>query len=187
MLPGSAFARRSAIACKGPVARQRRRQVALRLLHVADPVVRDREVALPAGVAGVRFGQALGYRVQGPVARQRRRQVALRLLHVADLVVRGREVALPAGVAGVRFRQALGYRVQGPVARQRRRQVALRLLHVADPLVRDREVALVSASGCGCRRGPEGLARLGERTADDPEIAKVDPYPGIVGIEARGL
>ena len=104
--------------------------------------MRDREVALPAGVAGVRLRQTLSDRERGLVAGQRRRQVALRLLHVADLVVRDREVALPAGVAGVRLRQTLADRERGLVAGQRRRQVALRLLHVADLAVRDREVAL---------------------------------------------
>ena len=100
-MPGSAFARRSLIVERGLVAGQRRRQVALRLLHVADLVVRDREVALPAGVSGVRFGQTVKDGVRCLVARQRRRQVALRLLHVADLDTRDREVALPAGVSRV--------------------------------------------------------------------------------------
>ena len=93
------------------------------MLHVADLVVRDREVALPAGVARVRFRQTLGDRERGLVAGQRRRQVALRLLHVADLVVRHREVALPAGVARVRFRQTLEDLVRGLIVRECWRQL----------------------------------------------------------------
>ena len=40
-------------------ARQRRWQIALRNLHVADPLVRHRQVALPTDVARVRLGQTL--------------------------------------------------------------------------------------------------------------------------------
>ena len=50
-----------------------------RLLHVADPLVQHREVALPAGVARVRPGQAAEDVVRSLAARQRRRQVALDL------------------------------------------------------------------------------------------------------------
>jgi hypothetical protein len=82
--------------------------------------VRDRKVALPAGVARVGFGQMLGNRERGLVAGQRRRQIVLRLLHVADLVVRDRQVALPAGVARVGFGQTLGNREQGPARDMRR-------------------------------------------------------------------
>jgi hypothetical protein len=39
---------------RGRVARQRRRQVVQGLLHLADPALREREVVLPAGVAGIR-------------------------------------------------------------------------------------------------------------------------------------
>ena len=92
---------------RGLVAGQRRRQVALRYLHVADPIVRDREVALPPGIASIGFGQPLTDRERGLVAGQRRRQVALRHLHVADLIVRDREVALPPGIARIGFGQPL--------------------------------------------------------------------------------
>jgi len=67
--------------------------------------VRDREVALPDGIARVGFRQTLGNRQRGLIAGERRHQVALRHLHIADLVVRDREIALPAGIARVRFRQ----------------------------------------------------------------------------------
>jgi hypothetical protein len=38
---------------------QRGGEIALRLLHVADLVVAHRQIALPAGIAGVGFGQPL--------------------------------------------------------------------------------------------------------------------------------
>jgi len=39
---------------------QRLCQIALRHQHVTDVVVGDREIALPAGIAGISLGQALG-------------------------------------------------------------------------------------------------------------------------------
>ena len=54
----------------------RRGEVALGLLHVADLDVRQRQVALPAGIALVRFRRPVGYREGGPVARQRHRKGA---------------------------------------------------------------------------------------------------------------
>ena len=69
-LPGSAAARRSLIARARLVGASAAAQVALGDLHVADLVVADREVALPAGVAGVGGGQALADR-QGPPGRRR--------------------------------------------------------------------------------------------------------------------
>jgi hypothetical protein len=92
---------------QGLVARQRRRQVALRNLHVADLVMRGRQVALPPGIARVGFGQTLSNCVRRLVARQRRRQIALRLPHVTDPVVRDRQVVLPPGIARVGFGQTL--------------------------------------------------------------------------------
>ena len=58
------------------VASQRRRQVALGALHVADLFLGHREVALPSGVCGIGLGQALEDGMGCLVASQRRRQVA---------------------------------------------------------------------------------------------------------------
>ena len=67
---------------------QRGGEVALRELHVADPLVGHREIAPPAGVAGIGLRQAFGDREAVAVGGQRPGEVALRDLHVADLVVR---------------------------------------------------------------------------------------------------
>jgi hypothetical protein len=56
-----------------PALRSSRKLVALRLLYVADLDVRGRQVAPPAGVAGVRFRQTLKDIERRLVADQRRR------------------------------------------------------------------------------------------------------------------
>ena len=61
--------------------------------HVADLAVRDREIALPAGIAGVGLGQALCNREAVAVGLQRRRQIALLHQHVADFLVGDREIS----------------------------------------------------------------------------------------------
>ena len=66
---------------------QRVGQIALGHLHVADLVVRYRQVALPSGVAGVGLRQALPDGETRLIGGQRGGQSALRHLHVADLVV----------------------------------------------------------------------------------------------------
>src|SRR5215510_15032367 len=86
---------------RGLVGIERGGEVALGAEHVADLVVRQGQVALPAGVAGVGPGEALEDRERGLVGIKRGGEVALGAEHVADLVVRQGQVALPAGVAGV--------------------------------------------------------------------------------------
>ena len=81
---------------------QRSRKVALRHLHVADLVVRHRQIALPAGVAGIGLRQPLPDGEAVAIGFQRSRKVALRHLHIADLVVSGSEAVLIVGVVGVR-------------------------------------------------------------------------------------
>ena len=80
---------------------ERARQVALGHQHVADLLVRHRQIALPAGVAGIGLSQALGDGEAVAIGFQRAGQVALGHLHVAHLVVRHRQIALPAGVSGI--------------------------------------------------------------------------------------
>ena len=80
---------------------QRLGELALRHQHVADLVVRDRQIALPAGIAGVGLGQALGDGEAVAEGFQRLGEIALRHQHVADLVIGDREIALPAGIARV--------------------------------------------------------------------------------------
>ena len=111
---------------------QRAGEVALRDLHVADSVVRHREIALPAGVAGIGVRQARADREAVAIRFERLAGVTLFGLHVADFIVRHREIALPAGVAGIGFRQTIGNREAVAVRLERAGEVALRDLHVAD-------------------------------------------------------
>jgi hypothetical protein len=67
--------------------------------HAANIVVADREIALPLGIAGVGFGQALGNGEAVGIGFQRGFEIALRDLHAADIVVADREIALPARIA----------------------------------------------------------------------------------------
>ena len=65
---------------------QRLGQIALRHLHVADPVVRHRQVALPVRIAGIGLCQAVGDGEIRLIGGQRSGQIALRHLHVADVL-----------------------------------------------------------------------------------------------------
>ena len=145
-MPGSDFASRSADDEAVAVGRQRARKVALRDLHVADLVVRHREIALPAGVAGIGLRQPVKEDEAAAVGFQRARKVALRDLHVADPVVRHRQVALPAGVAGIGFRQPVSDRRAVLIGLERSGEVALRGLNVAgasySPEIRNRPSGL---------------------------------------------
>ena len=70
------------------------RGITLRPLHVADLLLRHRQVALPPDIVRVRLSQTLGNRERGLIAHPRRGYIALRPLHVADLRLRYREVTL---------------------------------------------------------------------------------------------
>jgi hypothetical protein len=61
--------------------------MALRDLHVADVVVRYREVALPAGVARIGLRPLINDCEPAAIGYQRSGKVALRNLHAANLVV----------------------------------------------------------------------------------------------------
>ena len=86
---------------------QRGFEIALRHLHIADPVVADREIALPTRIAGVGLRQTVSNGEAVGIGFQRPLKIALRQLHVADLFVADREIALPARIAGVGLREAL--------------------------------------------------------------------------------
>ena len=89
---------------------ERAGKVALRHLHVADLAVRHRQIALPAGVAGIGLSPAGRDGEAVAVGLERAGKVALRHLHVADLVVRHRQIALVVGalrIAGKQVRQDL--------------------------------------------------------------------------------
>ena len=75
--------------------------VALFVEREGDLQIADRQVALPARVAGVGFGEARYDGQAVAVGFQSLGQVALRFPNVANLLVRLREIALPARVAGV--------------------------------------------------------------------------------------
>jgi len=70
--------------------------------------VADREIALPAGVAGVARGEGLGDGQAVAKGQQRAGEVALGDEHVADLLVADRKIALPAGIVGVARGEGLG-------------------------------------------------------------------------------
>ena len=65
-------------------------EVALGLLHVADLLVRHRQVALPSGVAGIGCRQPFIDGEAVAVGLERAREVALRHLHIANIIVRNR-------------------------------------------------------------------------------------------------
>ena len=70
--------------------RQRSGQVTLGFPHVADPLMADREVALPLGIGRVLLRQPLTNRQAGLKRRQRAGQVTLGLPHVADPLMANR-------------------------------------------------------------------------------------------------
>ena len=135
-MPGSDCASRSADGEAVAVGLERAGKVALRHLHVANFVVRHRQIALPAGVAGIGLRQPLGDGEAVAVGLERAGKVALRHLHVANSLVRHRQIALPAGVAGIGLRQPLGDGEAVAVGLERAGKVALRHLHVANFVVR---------------------------------------------------
>ena len=89
---------------------ERAGEVALRDLHVADLVVRHREIAPPAGVAGIGLRQAVEDREAVGKGLERAGEVALRDLHVANPVVRHREIAIVATSGGGVARGGKGLR-----------------------------------------------------------------------------
>ena len=97
MLAGSRRGERFGNGERGAVGRKRAVAIALREQHVADPVMADREVALPFGVGGIAAGERFGNGERGTVGRKRAVAIALREQHVADPVMADREVALVAG------------------------------------------------------------------------------------------
>jgi hypothetical protein len=62
------------------------------------------QIALPAGISGIRFSELVHYAERGLVAVERGRKVALFQEHIADLVMCDGEGVLPTGV----FRIGLG-------------------------------------------------------------------------------
>ena len=66
---------------------ERRRKFTLFRLHVADLVVRQRQIALPAGVAGIGLRHPLNDGEAVATGVERSRKVALCHLHVADFLV----------------------------------------------------------------------------------------------------
>ena len=84
---------------------ERAGKVALRHLHVADLVVRHRQIALPAGVAGIGLRQPLSDGEAVAVGLERAGKVALRHLHIANLLVRHRQLALEVRASGIAGKQ----------------------------------------------------------------------------------
>lgn len=76
--------------------------------HIPDLDVGDRDVALPASIARVLFGEALHDRTALLVGLKCIVGLASRFLRAAQLVVGHGEIALPAGIAWGRLCQALG-------------------------------------------------------------------------------
>ena len=160
------------MASDGAVALQRPRQVALVPQHVADLVVRHRQVALPAGIAGVGLGQTLGDGERRAVALQRPRQVALGPQHVADLLVRHRQVALPAGIAGVGLGQAISHGLRLQIVGLGRRQVATLLADIAQAQSRPVDLAAIGSLRMQFNQPPvgpfRGLQRAGLPISSHP-------------------
>jgi hypothetical protein len=96
------------------------------LLHAANLIIGDREIALPSCVAGIGVREALSNRETIRVRFERGRKVALRLLHAAKLFIGDREIALPESIAGVGVREALSNRETIRVRFERGGKVALR-------------------------------------------------------------
>ena len=117
-------------------------------LHPAKLRVTHNQIPLPARIAWIVPGQALGNGEAGLIAQHRARQIALSDPHIADLLMADGEVALPARIAWIVPGQALGNGVSGLKAQHRARQIALGDPHVADPVMADGEVALGLGIGC---------------------------------------
>ena len=94
--------RRSDNGEQGVVGVQRRREVALFNKHVADPVMRDGEVALPSGISGIGLCEAFGDLLTALIARQSRGQGTARHLMVAD---EHRDPHRPASAVAVLLRR----------------------------------------------------------------------------------
>src|SRR5258708_10498039 len=78
--------------------------------HVADLDMRDREVALPTGVARIRCRQTLADRERRLVARDRKRTRLNSSHHITSHAVCCLKNTLPTGVAAVGCRQPFGHR-----------------------------------------------------------------------------
>ena len=117
-------------------------KVALRLHHVAQLLVADREVALPLGVVRIARGEVGGDGHAGAEGVAGAGEVALRLHHVAQPVVADREVALPFRVVRIAGGEAGADVHAGAEGVAGASEVALRLYHLAQLVVADREVAL---------------------------------------------
>ncbi len=100
-LPGSALARRSAIARLSWKDLQGFGQISLRHEHIAHPIVGDREIALPAGVARIGLGETVCNGEAVLEGLQGFGQIALRHEHIAHPIVGDRQIPLPAGVARI--------------------------------------------------------------------------------------
>src|SRR4029453_14666797 len=74
-------------------------KITLCLLHGADHAPGHCEITLPARIAWVGFGEALGNGEAVLVGFQRGDKVALRHLPIAHVLVADRQVALPARIA----------------------------------------------------------------------------------------
>ena len=70
--------------------------------------MRDGEIALPAGIAGVGLGEPFSDGQRGLEALQGVGEVALSNEHVADPLMRDGEVALPLGISRLARGQSLG-------------------------------------------------------------------------------
>jgi len=100
---------------------------------------------LPAGIAGVGFGEAFADCLAVAVGLERLGQIPLGGQHAADSFVRDREVTLPVGIVGVGFGEELADRLAVAVGLERFGQVPLGDQDAADPFVGNREVALPAA------------------------------------------
>ena len=115
--------------------------------------MRNRQVALPAGVARIGLRQVFSDVHGGSVAVERTGEIALLDQHVADLLVRYRPVALPAGVARIGLRKALGDVHGGPVAGERIGEIALLDEHVADQIRHNGSISIIFCGFTPCLGG----------------------------------
>ena len=92
-------------------------QLSPRHREVSELVARDRQVALPLGIGGIRLGETLGDFLPGGEVLLRLLQLSPRHREVSELVARDRQVVLPR-----RFISRLRRQSRQPICDRRQRQ-----------------------------------------------------------------
>ena len=124
-MAGSPLAEPSPIAGRPRYAASAPARVASSAEHVADPVMADRQIAVPAAIGCIAGCQFFGDRQIFAIRRQRTGKIALRHQDIADFLMADRQIALPVVISCVARRQLLGDGMTFSVIIQSSSEVAL--------------------------------------------------------------